>query len=104
VSFTNRGPVFLVCGGSDRVWDSCPYLKGITDRLTTHHFRYPTTVLRYPAAGHLVGPLMPYLSFISTQVAPGIATGGTVLADEQASADAWPKLLAFLTHTARLGG
>jgi dienelactone hydrolase len=95
-----HGPIFLLCAGHDRIWDSCPYTDAITHRLAQHHVTYPTTVLRYPTAGHLAGVLLPYLPFTSSQNTDGTltTTGGTELADEQAEADAWPKLLTFLTH------
>jgi len=94
-----RGPVFVVCAGQDRVWDSCPFTDAIARRFTANHVDYPITVLRYPTAGHLAGILLPYLPFTSTQAAtPTLTTGGTELSDKQAEADAWPKLLDFLAH------
>jgi dienelactone hydrolase len=95
-----RGPVFLVCGGEDQVWASCPYTDAITARLTQHRFGYPVTALRYPAAGHYGGDLNPYLPFADAAgpTAAGAETGGSELADQQAEADSWPRLLSFLAR------
>ena len=95
-----HGPILLLCAGDDHIWGSCPFTEGITQRLTQHQFAYPTTVLPYPAAGHLAGVLVPYLPFTGSHNADGTLprTGGTELTDQQAEADAWPKLLAFLAH------
>jgi dienelactone hydrolase len=55
------GPVFLVCGGADETWDSCGYARAIMSRLAAHHDRYPRELAAYPAAGHAVGSVVPYL-------------------------------------------
>ena len=95
-----RGPVFLVCGGADRVWASCPYTDAIAARLTRHRFDYPVTALHYPSAGHFGGDLMPYLprADAASPTEPLVGTGGTELTDLQAEANSWPRLLAFLAQ------
>ncbi len=95
-----RGPILLVCGGQDLVWDSCAHVDAIRARMTRHGSRFAATVLRYPKAGHFVGGMIPYIpSTISTGVtATGrmLPAGGTFTADQAARADAWPRVLTFL--------
>ena len=95
-----NGPIFLLCAGQDRIWLSCDYTHLITTRLSANHFTHPVTALTYPAAGHLAGTLLPYLPFTGAPSPTNTLakTGGTELADEQAQADAYPKLLTFLAH------
>lgn len=90
-----NGPVLLVCGGQDAIWHSCAYMNAITRRLKAHHFTHPVTALTYPAAGHAVGTMQPYIN-----VAPnGFAhDGGTTMGNEKAMADAHTKLLQFLAQ------
>ncbi|MET3803673.1 hypothetical protein ABIB25_000657 [Nakamurella sp. UYEF19] len=58
-------------------------------------------MLDYPDAGHFAGFSLPYLPSTSTSatIADGqlLQAGGTYQADQAARADAWPKILAFLT-------
>ena len=61
----------------------------LSPRLREHRFRHDVTLLAYPNAGHGVGNLLPNDPFY-------LPTGGTVLADQRARTDAWPRLLAFL--------
>lgn len=94
------GPILLICGGQDAVWLSCANSSVINTRLTTHG-RPPATLLEYPLAGHFIGFPLPYLpSTLTTgQTAAGetLDAGGTYQANQDANADAWPKILAFLT-------
>jgi dienelactone hydrolase len=87
-----RGPVFLVCGGADKTWDSCGYARAIMSRLAAHHDRYRRELAAYPAAGHGVGYLVPYLPGAG---APGDA-GASPGANPEATAAVWPRLLHFL--------
>lgn len=93
------GPVVLLCGGADRLWRSCPYADAIAHRRAG----LPTTLLRYPDAGHWVTLLVPYLPYTGLQavIADGrtFPTGGTVLANQQADAAAWPRILAILNRS-----
>jgi dienelactone hydrolase len=85
------GPMFLVCGGSDRTWVSCPYAQAIVGRLDANHVAYPHVLLSYPEAGHGVGDMAPYQPG-STLYLSGSSPAANPLADAQA----WPALLAFL--------
>jgi dienelactone hydrolase len=88
------GPVFLVCGGADKAWDSCGYARAIMGRLAAHHDRYPRELAAYPAAGHGVGYLVPYLpgAGIPSPGDDGLSAG----ANPAATAAVWPRLLHFL--------
>jgi pimeloyl-ACP methyl ester carboxylesterase len=85
-----RGPIMLTCGELDLVWPSCRNLDDIVDRLPG---REDLTVLRYPRAGHYVGPIQPY-----TPVTDALLTssGGDLEAVQAANADVHAKLLALL--------
>lgn len=86
-----QSPIFLVCGGADTVWVSCPYARAITARRRAHHTRYRSVLAAFPDAGHGVGYPVPYL--------PGrfaVTDGGTPDANPRAQARLWPRLLAFL--------
>jgi len=92
-----RGPVFLDCGGADKVWFSCPATKAIAARLRTFHRANHLVIASYPSGGHGVGGLVPHEA-----VFPGTDTrfvdleGVTPTANSLARADLWPRLLAFL--------
>lgn len=91
-----RGPIFVVCGGHDSEWPSCPFSRAIVSQLRDHHFRYPYRLLAFPAAGHWVNGLVPnYLGWVQGD---GSAKPD---ADGRAYADLWPKLLAFMATTSR---
>jgi BAAT / Acyl-CoA thioester hydrolase C terminal len=66
-----RGPILLVCGGSDLVWNSCAYAKAIRDRLEANRVSRPHPLLAYPRAGHGVGFLVRY--------EPGVGSASTWL-------------------------
>ena len=94
------GPVLLVCAGQDKVWESCPNSAVINTRLAAHA-RPAATILSYARAGHFVNLLLPYLPNTTTSgtTASGdvVSSGGTYQADQAACADAWPKVLNFLS-------
>lgn len=90
-----RGPIVLVCGGSDFVWPSCQYSHAIARRLAARHGRGRVTELRYPTAGHAVGEVLPYVPTASPDV-PDEALGGTVAGDVLGRIDAWQHILTLL--------
>jgi pimeloyl-ACP methyl ester carboxylesterase len=90
-----RGPVVVVCGGSDFVWPSCQYSHAIVRRLAAHHRRGHATELRFPLAGHAVGEILPYVPTASTDV-PTQTFGGTVSGDVRGRIDAWQHILKLL--------
>ena len=94
-----RGPVVLVCGGSDAVWPSCPYSDAIVKRMAAHHERRQVTELRYPTAGHSVGEVVPYVATASVELGPlGPRMGGTVAGVVHGRIDAWRHILSLLAR------
>lgn len=93
-----QGPIFLVCGGADRVWDSCVFADAIMSRLAAHHDPYEHVLYAYASAGHGVGMIAPYEP---DQLLPALVdlTGSVPDANHLADATLWPKLLAFLADT-----
>jgi len=92
-----RGPIVLVCGGRDLVWPSCSYADAIVKRLQQHGEAGRVTELRYPAAGHSVGEIVPYVPTASVDLGPGAPEmGGTVSSVVLGRIDAWRHILALL--------
>jgi dienelactone hydrolase len=95
-----RGPVLLDCGTDDQVWTSCAYARAIQAHLSAADDRYVHVLYRYLGAGHSLNVLVPY--------EPGEPSpntlGDTPLADTDADARLWPKILSFLAdRTAQSG-
>ncbi|MDQ6709350.1 MAG: acyl-CoA thioesterase/BAAT N-terminal domain-containing protein [Candidatus Dormibacteraeota bacterium] len=88
-----NGPVFLDCGGVDRLWRSCDYADAIITRLVEHHASQKHVLLSYPDGGHGVGALVPYLPVTDSD---GVTREDNPKAREQA----WPRLLDFLAASA----
>jgi dienelactone hydrolase len=82
-----RAPLFLVCGGGDRVWPSCSMAHAIEER---RHGR-GVTLLSYPDAGHGVGYPVPNVPIRSLET-----DGIEPLANARARVAVWPRLLSFL--------
>jgi dienelactone hydrolase len=84
-----HGPIFLVCGGMDATWISCPYQRAIQSRLASLGHPYRDEMHFYRRAGHAVGALLPYVV---------VAPNHTFLnpEDKRAREALWPRLLAFL--------
>jgi dienelactone hydrolase len=95
-----RGPLFLLCGGSDLLWPSCPYSHEIAARRADNHAPYVDVLAEEPGAGHFVGSPVPNAPASSTTtVSPRygiLSVGGTQQADALGRLDAWPRLLQFL--------
>lgn len=90
------GAVLTLCGGGDLLWSSCRYSDAIHRRLQDHQSRYPRLALAYPDAGHAVDFPMPYQPMAPAAANALPTYGATPTANEQARADAWPQLLAFV--------
>jgi dienelactone hydrolase len=97
-----RGPVLLVAGAADQVWDSAYSAAAIDER---RHARgaLPTEDLTFDDAGHGVTVAVPYLPFPTEFSLDGftLVSGGTRQADVLARNAAWPRLLALLRHVDR---
>ncbi|MUV59551.1 acyl-CoA thioesterase/BAAT N-terminal domain-containing protein [Halobacterium sp. CBA1126] len=83
------GPVLLLSGRDDRVWNASRLSDAVVDRLDAHDFPHGYEHRSYENCGHLIG----------TPYAPlgGIAdvdrVGGTPRGTVRASEDAWPAVL-----------
>ena len=86
-----NGPIFMVCGGMDLIWPSCPMAQAIAARLQQTR-RPPPILLAYPYAGHGVGTLVPNIAYDDAADLEGI----NPQANFPARADAWPRFLHFL--------
>ena len=92
-----RGPLFLDCGGADRVWFSCPATKAIVARLQKFHHADHVLVASYASGGHGVGALVPHEPIYPGTDSQLIALEGvTPTANSLALADLWPRLIEFL--------
>jgi dienelactone hydrolase len=98
-----HGPVLLISGESDGIWESSSMADEVMSRLKRAHFEYSFEHLKYPHAGHWAG---------SPEIIPGwhgalrhplsgreIDPGGTVAGNAQSSIDAAPKVIRFLQES-----
>lgn len=93
-----RGPVFLDCGGADKVWTSCPYARAIMARLASHNFPYPHVLYAYPRAGHFIDFLVPYEP-LKLAAASADVLGAGPQSNQIARASLWPHILSFLASS-----
>lgn len=82
------GPVLLVSGGDDSMWDSAT-LQGIAaDRLARHDCAHEHLV--YDSAGHAI--TYPYLPTANRTQTRQFVMGGTPAGDARAARDHWPRV------------
>jgi dienelactone hydrolase len=95
-----QGPVMLISGQSDGVWDSSVMADSVVDRLKHAHFAYEVEHLKYAHAGHTAGRPEIVPSWQGTGQHPisgrPVNTGGTPKGNADSSLDAIPKVLEFL--------
>lgn len=95
-----HGPVLLISGGDDGVWDSRGMAIAVMNRVKRAHFAFPAEHLSYDHAGHRVGlpEIIPTYTGEVRHPVSGQETrfGGTPEGDAASSADAGPKVLDFL--------
>jgi dienelactone hydrolase len=101
-----HGPVLLVSGTDDGVWESAPMAGRIVSRLKRYDFKYPVESLSYDHAGHSI--LRPYSSTMNLNrrhplTGRIVHMGGTPIGNEKAREDSWRHLLTFLDHYLRAG-
>lgn len=87
----SKAPLLLLCGGADAIWPSCAMSEQIKARAESKNGP-DVTILSYPQLGHFVGGA-PYPAGHTDNLK---AFGGTQEAFDEARADSWPKVLAFL--------
>ena len=97
-----RGPLLLISGEDDGVWESSGMCREVVDRLKSNHFQYPVEHLRYPHAGHASGHpgIIPAWHGRLRHPLSGreVNLGGSVEGNAQSSLDATPRVLEFLKH------
>jgi len=89
-------PIMLISGGDDQLGPCSLYAQQILERLDEHHSTIERIHLNYPDAGHLIAiPYFPRINLLCEEDL-WITLGGTPMADELASRDAWKKTIEFL--------
>ena len=93
------GPVLLISGEDDQMWPSSLMVERVMWRLAERHFAWPYRHLRYPDAGHLIGPPWEPTTATSRRhptVGVTFAYGGTPAGQARANVDSWPHALETL--------
>ncbi|HEX5441988.1 MAG TPA: acyl-CoA thioester hydrolase/BAAT C-terminal domain-containing protein, partial [Ktedonobacterales bacterium] len=94
------GPVLLISGEDDQMWPSTLMAERIMRRLADHRFAWPYRHLRYPGAGHLIGPPWPPTTVNVRRhptVGGAFAYGGSPVGQARANADSWGRALEWLS-------
>jgi dienelactone hydrolase len=99
VEFT-KGPILMISGESDHIWNSAEMADDVVSRLKSHHFAYSFENLKYPHAGHLAGrqEFVPAWHGEIRNPTSGRENdlGGSAEGDARSSIDSIPKVLDFL--------
>ncbi len=97
-----QGPVLLISGDADRVWDSKSMADSIVARLKRHNFAYNVEHLNYAHAGHAAGrpEIVPAWQGPTRNPTSGrdVDMGGTPKGNAESSLDAIGKVIEFLTR------
>jgi hypothetical protein len=88
------GPVMLISAQQDGLWPSDKMAAAVKARLQSHKFAHRVEHLSYPNAGH--GGFGVPLAAGDPRIAQLAGMGGTPEGNQNARADAWPKVLHFL--------
>jgi dienelactone hydrolase len=98
-----KGPILLISGDSDRVWDSSSMADSIVARLKQFRFAYTVEHLKYSHAGHGAGrpEIVPAWMGAATNPMSGreVEMGGTPKGNAESSADAIGKVIDFLQQS-----
>src|SRR6185503_1500029 len=99
-----RGPVLLVAGAADQVWNSAYAVSAVGERRDEHGGQ--TEGLTFPEAGHGLTVAVPNLPFPTEATLQGLTlvSGGMRSADALARSAAWVRLLALLDRVGRDSG
>jgi dienelactone hydrolase len=102
-----QGPILVISGQDDGIWESSRMSDAVIGRLKTTHFKYDFEQLKYPHAGHRAGHpgIYPAWSGRITHPVSGRDEhyGGTPEGNAESSIDAPPKVLEFLGKGLGLG-
>jgi len=97
-----QGPILLISGGVDDVWNSSTMTNAIVSRLALGHFKYEVIRLNYPHAGHSAGNPEIFPSWQSWTRNPisgrDMEMGGTPAGNAESTLDVLPKVLEFLAR------
>ena len=95
-----HGPILVISGQDDGVWESTRMANAVVNRLKTSHFYYSYEHLKYPHAGHRAGrpEIVPTWHGAVRNPTSGREEnlGGNAQGDAQSSLDAISKVLEFL--------
>ena len=98
-----HGPILVISGENDGVWQSTEMANAVVGRLKQSHFSYSCQHLKYPHAGHRAGrpEIVPAWHGSVRNPTSGRAEnlGGNAQGDAQSSLDAIPKVLEFLRES-----
>ncbi len=97
------GPVLLIAGTDDGSWPADLYAQTVADTLVRAGHSHEVTNLRYEGAGHAIRyPVQPTTQVTYRHPVSGRlnTTGGTAKLNAEASAAAWPEVIAFLRRAA----
>lgn len=98
-----RGPILMISGESDGIWESSPMADAVVNRLKNHKFSFEVQHLKYPHAGHTAGrpDIEPAWEGVSKQPISErvVSPGGTPKGNAESSLDAIPKVLDFLNRS-----
>lgn len=84
-----KGPVLLLSGGDDRLWDARRLSNVALERLEEADFPHEYAHLTYDSAGHLIS--VPYVPTTGFEKGGGMPRGTA-----HAAADSWPTVLDYL--------
>jgi dienelactone hydrolase len=90
----SNGPVILIAGEADQLWDSVWLSRFAWDRLEEADRDWPDQFLSYPGAGHMILP--PYQPMTFPRTFAGFPLGGNARDDTAAGADSWRAILNML--------
>jgi dienelactone hydrolase len=95
-----KGPILMISGEGDHLWNSWEMADDVVSRLKSHHFPYSFENLKYPHAGHLAGRqefVPPWHGAIRNPTSGRENDlGGSAEGDAKSSIDSIPKVLEFL--------
>jgi dienelactone hydrolase len=95
-----RGAILLMSGEDDQLWPSSRFAEIAEQRLSAANFPHPFEHRRYANAGHFacLPPNLPAATATARHplVPMLFAFGGTSRGNAAASADLWPRIVAFL--------
>ncbi len=98
-----KGPILLISGEADRVWESSSMADSIVSRLKHFEFAYDVEHLKYAHAGHGAGrpEIVPAWMGATTNPTSGrqVEMGGTPKGNAESSLDAILKVIDFLQQS-----